>query len=262
MSEKELTIITQDNSHYIDSREVAEIVGKRHDHLIRDINNYIKTIEKITAPNFGVSEFFLVNTYKDSTGRTLPCYLLTKMGCEMVANKLTGEKGVLFTAMYVKKFNDMENQERKLIPAPTTPQLKEYNKAANLIVGVLKPANVPADKIAVTVKHIYELSGITVLLDGMNKNPGYSAMDIARICGVLSLNENPHYQAVNAIITMLKINDGHKTYVPRFYGSDIKVSVRYDEHVINLVNEWLVRRDYPDIIQHGMKKYQILYEEC
>jgi len=262
MSEKELTIITQNNSHYIDSREVAEIVGKRHDHLIRDINNYIKTIEKITAPNFGVSEFFLVNTYKDSTGRTLPCYLLTKMGCEMVANKLTGEKGVLFTAMYVKKFNDMERQERKSLPAPTTPQLKEYNKAANLIVGVLKSANVPADKIAVTVKHIYELSGITILLDGMGKKCGYSASDIARICGVLSQNEIPHYHAMNALLKMLEIGDEHKTYVPRFYGSDIIVSVRYDDHVVNLVREWLACHDYPDIIQHGIKKYRILYEEC
>ena len=260
MSEKELTIITQNNSHYIDSREVAEIVGKRHDHLIRDINNYIKTIEKITAPNFGVSEFFLVNTYKDSTGRTLPCYLLTKMGCEMVANKLTGEKGVLFTAMYVKKFNDMENQERKSLPAPTTPQLKEYNKAANLIVGVLKSANVPSDKIAVTVKHIYELSGITVLLDGMSKKRSYSTMDIARICGVLSLNENPHYQAVNAIISILNIDEKHKMYIPYFYGSDIKIIIRYDNHVLNLVREWLECCEYPDIILHGKKKYQIFYD--
>ena len=30
------------------------------------------------------------------------------MGCEMLANKLTGEKGILFTAKYVKRFNDME----------------------------------------------------------------------------------------------------------------------------------------------------------
>ncbi|MHB9924604.1 hypothetical protein CF091_14060 [Clostridium botulinum] len=30
------------------------------------------------------------------------------MGCEMVANKLTGSKGVIFTAKYVEKFNEME----------------------------------------------------------------------------------------------------------------------------------------------------------
>lgn len=34
--------------------------------------------------------------------------MLTKKGCEMVANKMTGEKGVLFTAAYVTAFNKME----------------------------------------------------------------------------------------------------------------------------------------------------------
>ncbi|MCL1805797.1 MAG: Rha family transcriptional regulator [Clostridiales bacterium] len=61
-----------------------------------------------TAPKAGVSGFTLESTYRDSTGRTLPCYLLSKMGCELVANKLTGEKGVLFTVAYVARFNELE----------------------------------------------------------------------------------------------------------------------------------------------------------
>ena len=260
MLENGLTVVTHNSKHYIDSREVAEIVGKEHRHLLRDIRNYIRIIENLGAPNLGLSSFFVETSYKSSQNKDMPCYLLTKMGCEMVANKLTGEKGVLFTAMYVKKFNDMERQEHKSLPAPTTPQLKEYNKAANLIVGVLKSANVPADKIAVTVKQIYELSGITVLLDGMSKKRSYSTMDIARICGVLSLNENPHYQAVNAIISILNIDEKHKMYIPYFYGSDIKIIIRYDNHVLNLVREWLECCEYPDIILHGKKKYQIFYD--
>jgi len=90
----------------IDSREVAEMMGKEHCDLMRSIKGYI---EYLTDGNFTVSEFFIESTYRDSTGRTLPCYLLTKMGCEMVANKMIGRKGVLFTAAYVKRFNEMEN---------------------------------------------------------------------------------------------------------------------------------------------------------
>lgn len=82
----------------VDSRDVAVLVQKRHDHLFRDITGYIKIMEESTEPQIGVSDFFIKSTYKDSTGRTLPCYLLTKKGCDMVANKMTGEKGVLFTA--------------------------------------------------------------------------------------------------------------------------------------------------------------------
>ena len=42
----------------------------------------------------------------------MPCYLISKMGCEVIGNKLTGEKGILFTVAYVTKFNAMEAAER------------------------------------------------------------------------------------------------------------------------------------------------------
>lgn len=57
-----------------DSKEVAEMVGKRHDHLLRDIGNYIDHIKGIAEPNFGVSDFFIESSYHDSTGRNLKCY--------------------------------------------------------------------------------------------------------------------------------------------------------------------------------------------
>ena len=88
----ELTLVKQSGGAYIDSREVAEIIGKPHNDLMKSIRKYS---EYLTAGNFSLSGFFIENTYFDSTGRRLPCYLLSKMGCEMVANKLTGEKGVL-----------------------------------------------------------------------------------------------------------------------------------------------------------------------
>ena len=102
-----LTVINHNGIEVVDSREVAEMTGKEHRHLIRDIRGYAEIIENSTEPNFGLSDFFIPNTYMDSTGRTLPCYLLTKKGCDMVANKMTGEKGVLFTAAYVTAFEKM-----------------------------------------------------------------------------------------------------------------------------------------------------------
>ncbi len=105
-----LKVIEQTNIPSVDSREVAVMIDKRHDHLLRDITGYVEALSKSTAPNFGVSDFFLASLYMDGTGRKLPCYLLTRKGCDMVANKMTGEKGVLFTAAYVTKFEEMEKQ--------------------------------------------------------------------------------------------------------------------------------------------------------
>lgn len=89
-----------------DSREVADGTGKNHAHLMRDIKVYISAIS--TNPKLDSLDFFIESTYKDGKGEIRPCYLLTKQGCEMVANKMTGEKGILFTAEYVQAFNKME----------------------------------------------------------------------------------------------------------------------------------------------------------
>lgn len=159
----ELSIIHQNGVDVIDSRSVAEAIGKDHRHLIRDIRNYVEILEKATEPKFGLSEnpeesnepkfglvekstesnfglveksnerkialveksnagkispvdFFIPSTYTDSKGEQRPCYLLTKKGCDMVANKLTGEKGVLFTAAYVTAFEKMRRELTCVMP--------------------------------------------------------------------------------------------------------------------------------------------------
>lgn len=99
---------TLNRTSAIDSREVATMVDKQHKNLLRDIQSYIGYLKQDNELNFEPVDFFIESIYQDSKGETRPCYLITKQGCEMVANKLTGKKGVLFTARYVKKFNEME----------------------------------------------------------------------------------------------------------------------------------------------------------
>ncbi|SET56323.1 phage regulatory protein, rha family [Natronincola peptidivorans] len=102
---KDITVMNQNGRLLVDSRDVSAMVEKEHRHLLRDIRNYI---EVLAESKIGLSDFFLGGTYEDSTGRKLPRYLLTKQGCEMVGNKMTGEKGIVFTAKYVQAFNRME----------------------------------------------------------------------------------------------------------------------------------------------------------
>ena len=93
-------------SNTITSLEVSEMVEKDHSKLLRDIRNYS---EKLAEAKIGLSDFFIESTYMDSTGRALPCFKITKKGCEFIANKLTGIKGVVFTARYINRFHDMED---------------------------------------------------------------------------------------------------------------------------------------------------------
>lgn len=41
-----LNIVKRRNQLFMDSRQVAEVTGKRHDHLIRDIEQYLKIISQ------------------------------------------------------------------------------------------------------------------------------------------------------------------------------------------------------------------------
>lgn len=87
---------------YCKSNMVAEIFEKRHDHILRDIRELLKTCSKeFSLPNFEES------TYK-VRGKEYPCYNLTKDGFTMLAMGFAGEKAVQFKEMYINKFNEME----------------------------------------------------------------------------------------------------------------------------------------------------------
>ncbi len=106
-------------SQTITSNEVADMIGKEHSKLIRDIRTYIGYLGEA---KIGSSEFFIESTYKSEQNKDLPNYLLTKQGCELVSNKLTGAKGVQFTAKYVSRFNQMEENTKQQSKVATTPR--------------------------------------------------------------------------------------------------------------------------------------------
>lgn len=88
----------------LDSREVAEMVGKDHSELLKDIRRYVGQLGEGKIPQ---SDFFTESTYTNKQNKKQPCYLVTRKGCEFIANKLTGVKGTAFTAKYINRFHDM-----------------------------------------------------------------------------------------------------------------------------------------------------------
>lgn len=104
-----------------DSRDVARAIGKEHRNLMRSINTYYKHLSQLKIER---AKFFIPATYIDDQGKERPCYYLTRMGCDMVANKMTGERGTLFTAAYVTRFHEMEAEllKRRELRAEGKPQ--------------------------------------------------------------------------------------------------------------------------------------------
>jgi phage regulator Rha-like protein len=118
------------------SMEVAEMVEKTHDNLIKSIRRYSKYIDEsnasldavkndavseednlkqlknevVKAETIDLQEFWTESQYKDGKGQTRPCYNITKKGCEFIAHKCTGRKGTVFTARYINRFHEMEHE--------------------------------------------------------------------------------------------------------------------------------------------------------
>ncbi|MHB9946937.1 hypothetical protein CF095_16380 [Clostridium botulinum] len=110
----------KENELTLESREVAQMMEVEHSEILKKLEGTINSdgsvkqigiIPTFRKGSIPVSEFFIESSYKvQNNNKNYKCYLCTKKGCEVLANKFTGEKGIIFTAKYVEKFNKMEKQ--------------------------------------------------------------------------------------------------------------------------------------------------------
>ena len=138
----------------LDSREVAEMVDMEHKLLLRKIygskdrNGYITILSK---NQMEPAKYFIESTYIDAQGKERKNCQITKIGCELIAHKITGEKGILFTARYVEKFHAMEEQLQE-----TTIALKV--KGLENQVKKLEKVNKELEKSTQEAKNMMKLS--------------------------------------------------------------------------------------------------------
>ena len=158
----------------ITSMEAAEWCGKEHSKLLRDIRNYIS---QLGEAKIGFSDFFKESTYITDQNKTLPCFLVTKKGCEFIAHKMTGQKGTEFTARYINRFHEMENTK---LPCPLNPQIaSSVADLGRVTERVMKNQGSAPHKIAEAFKMIAEQFGIR-LPDDFVKVPEYEQMSILK----------------------------------------------------------------------------------
>jgi anti-repressor protein len=179
-----LTIFDHNGRFVVDSREISGMTGKRHDNLVRDIDGYVYIMGH--SSNLRADDFFIVDTYQAGTGKEYRRYWLTRKGCDMVANKMTGEKGVLFTAAYVAKFEEMESNlsrpsdiERFLLNPDTIIKIAQNWKEEKEKRERLE-AQIEADKPKVVFAEALEISKDSVLINGLAKILKQNSVDIGQ----------------------------------------------------------------------------------
>lgn len=89
---------------------VAQIFGKRHDAVLRDIRN-LDCSEKFNLHNF--EEI----TYKDDRGRRQPAVAMTRDGFTFLVMGYRGKKAAAFKEAYIERFHEMERFIKALVEA-------------------------------------------------------------------------------------------------------------------------------------------------
>lgn len=163
----------------ITTLEVAEMMEVSHNDILRkldgrkDRKGYITIM---TESQMAVSDYFIPSAYRDASGKENKCYEVTKLGCDFLANKSTGEKGVLFTARYVKRFYEMENNTINYhIDAAT---LKGIASTGNLIRSAMRDQGAKPYKVAVVLDSLFKQSGLSLPSDFI-VNPEYEQAELS-----------------------------------------------------------------------------------
>lgn len=124
-----MTNMIKNGTKTIDSRDVAKMMGREHKEILKMIEGQKRAngTDKHTGilPTIAESgqvdshDYFIESSYKvEGNKRSYPCFRITKKGCEIIANKLNGKNGILFTQTYVDRFNEMEQVINQPQPQP------------------------------------------------------------------------------------------------------------------------------------------------
>ena len=111
------------------SLEIAELTGKQHKNLMRDIRNMEPAWVKVQGLKFELSS----RTYQLPNGGTkeVPCYQLTKTECLYIATKFNDEA----RAKLVLRWQELELQEQKRRQQLCLPSPQKILALADEIIG-------------------------------------------------------------------------------------------------------------------------------
>lgn len=94
------------------SKEIAEITGKQHAHVMRDIRALLE--QGVSESNFGLSSY--KKDQPNGGSKDVPMYVLTKKGCLILAS---GYDAVLREKI-INRWEELEMKEKQKFQVPTT----------------------------------------------------------------------------------------------------------------------------------------------
>ena len=130
------------------SLEIAEVTGKRHDSILRDIRNILS--QGVDAHNF------VETYYTDKSNRQQKCYTLTKKGCLILASGYD----VILREKIINRWEELETKERKQYQVP-----QSFAEALMLAAKQQEQIEEQQRQLEANSKEIVELNGAIVEME-------------------------------------------------------------------------------------------------
>lgn len=124
-----LVEISKDKQVVTTSVRVAEVFGKRHDNILRQINTLIGGLREqqdFSRLKNEVAKYAVAN-YKDEQGKLRKQYIMNRDGFTLLAMGFTGPKALKFKLQYIQAFNDMEARLKAIYPCGMDSRVKHGN---------------------------------------------------------------------------------------------------------------------------------------
>lgn len=119
------SIVTMGNALTMSSREIAGLTGKRHDNVMSDCKKLADFYSQSYSPEIS-GEHVKTSTYKDPTGRELPCFELNKQAS---LDLVTG-----YSLPHRHAVNKRWQELEELVQQPSAMQLPQtYSDALRLL---------------------------------------------------------------------------------------------------------------------------------
>lgn len=129
-TDQELSLVAVENEHAVTtSLRVAEVFGKQHKNVVRDIKS-LDCSEEFRKLNFEPSKIAYQN---GNIKKQLPMYYITRDGFMFLVMGFTGKTAAKWKEAYIKAFNEMEakiraEQMAKAIEEHDRKEAEEYEK--------------------------------------------------------------------------------------------------------------------------------------
>lgn len=201
-----------------DSRTVAAHFGKRHDHVIRDIDTLVRGLPK----NGDTQRMFYKTTYvNEQNGQTYPMYLMNRDGFSLLVMGFTGQKALEWKLKFLAAFNEMDKMLHavpKVSPNPHYRTRKIHTAVRDMadtataivdVFGVKKPMALTTAMQLVGKAYGVDMDPLKRLIPAEENPSTMTPTDISKELGIKTKAGSPNPQAINSKLYELGLQEKH-----------------------------------------------------